>query len=143
MTKTSLTLWLPQAQSSFSRESSLLQRTTKALQQYSAIMASDTFFVGLDCLLPPQCLEIDHVVARHAVGRYSYSKIFIGLAWLADLIGLPSGIGGIMTTLLMELLRSRRREHEADKIGLKRSAKDVQAPRRAREVSWRLERFVP
>jgi hypothetical protein len=51
-------------------------------------------------------------VARHTAERYSYSKILIGLAWLADLIGLPSGIGGIMTTLLMELPHSRQQEYE-------------------------------
>lgn len=52
------------------------------------------------------------VVARHAAERYSYTKIFIALAWLADLIGLPSGVGGIMTTLLMELPHSRKQEYE-------------------------------
>lgn len=51
-------------------------------------------------------------VARHAAERYSYTKIFIALAWLADLIGLPSGVGGIMTTLLMELPHSRKQEYE-------------------------------
>jgi len=55
---------------------------------------------------------IPDVVARHAVERYSYTKIFIALAWLADLIGLPSGVGGIMTTLLMELPHSRKQEYE-------------------------------
>ena len=52
------------------------------------------------------------VVARHTAERYSYTKIFIALAWLADLIGLPSGVGGIMTTLLMELPHSRKQEYE-------------------------------
>jgi hypothetical protein len=51
-------------------------------------------------------------VARHAAERYSYTKIFIALAWLADMIGLPSGVGGIMTTLLMELPHSRKQEYE-------------------------------
>ncbi len=51
-------------------------------------------------------------VARHSVERYSYSKIFIAMAWLADLIGLPSGIGGLATTLLMDLPHSRKQEYE-------------------------------
>ena len=53
-----------------------------------------------------------NVVARHAAERYSYTKILIALAWLADLIGLPSGVGSIMTTLLMELPHSRNQEYE-------------------------------
>jgi metalloendopeptidase OMA1, mitochondrial len=51
-------------------------------------------------------------VARHAAERYSYSKILIAMAWLADTIGLPSGVGGIITTLLMELPHSRKQEYE-------------------------------
>jgi hypothetical protein len=51
-------------------------------------------------------------VARHTAERYSYTKILIALAWLADMIGLPSGVGGIMTTLLMELPHSRKQEYE-------------------------------
>jgi hypothetical protein len=51
-------------------------------------------------------------VARHAAERYSYTKILIAFASLADLIGLPSGLGGIMTTLLMELPHSRQQEYE-------------------------------
>jgi len=82
--------------------------------------------------------EIGHVVARHTVERYSYSKIFIALAWLADLIGLPSGVGGIMTTLLMELPHSRKQEYEADKIGLKLSAKACFDPTAAPEMFKRL-----
>jgi hypothetical protein len=85
----------------------------------------------LDELPHDACLEIGHVgklvkkycmfgtlnyrpdvVARHVAERYSYTKIFIALAWLADAIGLPSGLGGIMTTLLMELPHSRAQEYE-------------------------------
>ncbi|KAI9456016.1 hypothetical protein BJY52DRAFT_1277558 [Lactarius psammicola] len=62
-------------------------------------------------------------VARHSAERYSYSKIFIAMAWLADLVGLPSGVGRLATTLLMDLPHSRKQEYEADKIGLKLSAK--------------------
>jgi hypothetical protein len=79
---------------------------------------------------PDESLEIGHVgklvksggcfgsliiappVARHVAERYSYSKIFIALAWLAEAIGLPSGLGGIMTTLLMDLPHSRTQEYE-------------------------------
>ena len=59
-----------------------------------------------------------HAVARHAAERYSYSKIFIAMAWLAELIGLPYGVGGIMTTLLMELPHSRKQEHEGSCLRL-------------------------
>jgi hypothetical protein len=34
------------------------------------------------------------------------------MAWLADIIGLPSGIGGLATTLLMDLPHSRKQEYE-------------------------------
>jgi hypothetical protein len=58
--------------------------------------------------------RLDHflVVARHTAERYSYSKIFIAMAWLADIVGLPTGIGGLATTLLMELPHSRKQEYE-------------------------------
>ncbi|KAH9981802.1 peptidase family M48-domain-containing protein [Russula compacta] len=79
-----------------------------------------------------------HVVARHAAERYSYTKIFIAMAWLAELIGLPYGVGGIMTTLLMELPHSRKQEHEADKIGMKLSAKACFNPTAAPEMFKRL-----
>jgi hypothetical protein len=52
------------------------------------------------------------VVARHTAERYSYSKIFIAMAWLAEIIGLPTGIGGLATTLLMDLPHSRTQEYE-------------------------------
>ena len=44
--------------------------------------------------------------------RYSYSKIFIALAWMAEAVGLPSGLGRVMTTLLMDLPHSRTQEYE-------------------------------
>ncbi|KAF8259043.1 hypothetical protein EI94DRAFT_1752577 [Lactarius quietus] len=77
-------------------------------------------------------------VARHSAERYSYSKIFIAMAWLADLIGLPSGIGRLATTLLMDLPHSRKQEYEADKIGLKLSAKACFNPTAAPEMFKRL-----
>ncbi|KAH8986768.1 peptidase family M48-domain-containing protein [Lactarius hatsudake] len=82
--------------------------------------------------------EIGHVVARHSAERYSYSKIFIAMAWLADIIGLPSGVGGLATTLLMDLPHSRKQEYEADKIGLKLSAKACFNPTAAPEMFKRL-----
>jgi len=82
--------------------------------------------------------EIGHVVARHAAERYSYSKILIAMAWLADAVGLPSGVGGIITTLLMELPHSRKQEYEADKIGLRLSAKACFDPTAAPEMFKRL-----
>ncbi|KAI9511952.1 peptidase family M48-domain-containing protein [Russula earlei] len=82
--------------------------------------------------------EIGHVVARHAAERYSYSKVLIALAWLADLIGLPFGVGEIMTTLLMELPHSRKQEYEADKIGLNLSARACFDPTAAPEMFKRL-----
>ena len=51
-------------------------------------------------------------VARHSVERYSYTKVLIAFAWLAEMIGLPYGVGNIMTTLLMELPHSRKQEYE-------------------------------
>lgn len=96
--------------------------------------------------------------------RYSYGKIFIALAWLAEVIGLPSGLGGVMTTLLMDLPHSRTQEYEglclllfllakrccgsnkrcylpvADKLGLKLSAKACFDPTAAPEYAS--SRFV-
>jgi hypothetical protein len=34
------------------------------------------------------------------------------MAWLADIVGLPTGIGGLATTLLMDLPHSRTQEYE-------------------------------
>ncbi|KAI0246822.1 peptidase family M48-domain-containing protein [Lactifluus subvellereus] len=82
--------------------------------------------------------EIGHVVARHTAERYSYSKIFFAMAWLADAIGLPSGVGSIITTLLMDLPHSRKQEYEADKIGLRLSAKACFDPTAAPEMFKRL-----
>jgi metalloendopeptidase OMA1, mitochondrial len=103
-------------------------------------------------------------VARHAAERYSYSKILIAMAGLADAIGLPSGVGGIITTLLMDLPHSRKQEYEglclyllisrkyyaltevvhvADKIGLNLSAKACFDPTAAPEcVLFRLDLFI-
>ena len=58
------------------------------------------------------CENNIRAVARHTAERYSYSKIFIAVAWLADIIGLPTGIGGLVTTLLMDLPHSRKQEYE-------------------------------
>ncbi|KAH9169804.1 hypothetical protein EDB89DRAFT_1908314 [Lactarius sanguifluus] len=58
-------------------------------------------------------------ILGHEIGhveRYSYSKIFIAMAWLADIIGLPSGVGGLATTLLMDLPHSRKQEYEAPEM---------------------------
>lgn len=52
------------------------------------------------------------IVARHTAERYSYSKIVIAMAWLADAIGLPYGVGSIITTLVMDLPHSRKQEYE-------------------------------
>ncbi|KAN0137529.1 peptidase family M48 domain containing protein [Lactarius tabidus] len=82
--------------------------------------------------------EIGHVVARHTAERYSYSKIFIAMGWLADIVGLPTGIGGLATTLLMDLPHSRTQEYEADKIGLNLSAKACFNPTAAPEMFKRL-----
>jgi Zn-dependent protease with chaperone function len=77
-------------------------------------------------------------VARHTAERYSYSKVLIAFAWLAELIGLPYGFGNIMSTLLMELPHSRQQEYEADKIGLKLSAKACYDPTGAPSMFKRL-----
>jgi len=82
--------------------------------------------------------EIGHVVARHTAERYSYSKVIIAFAWLAEIIGFPYGFGNIMTTLLMELPHSRKQEYEADKIGLKLSAKACFDPTAAPSMFKRL-----
>ena len=34
------------------------------------------------------------------------------MAWLADAIGLPYGVGSIITTLVMDLPHSRKQEYE-------------------------------
>jgi hypothetical protein len=91
------------------------------------------------------------------VERYSYSKVLIAFAWLAEIIGLPYGFGDILTTLLMELPHSRKQEYEglylflfhrqkkhqrsaplADKIGLKLSAKACFDPAAAPSCGSRL-----
>lgn len=82
--------------------------------------------------------EIGHVVARHTAERYSYSKVLIAFAWIAEMIGLPYGFGDILTTLLMELPHSRKQEYEADKIGLKLSAKACFDPAAAPSMFKRL-----
>ena len=51
-------------------------------------------------------------VARHTAERYSYSKVLIAFASLAEIIGLPNGFGNLLTTLLMELPHSRKQEYE-------------------------------
>jgi hypothetical protein len=81
------------------------------------------------------------------------------LGWLAEIIGLPDGLGKILTTLLMELPHSRKQEYEglylflldrqkkeqsvylplsADQIGLKLSAKACFDPTAAPSCGSRL-----
>ncbi|KAI0289061.1 peptidase family M48-domain-containing protein [Russula brevipes] len=82
--------------------------------------------------------EIGHVVARHAAERFSYAKIIIAIAFLAEAVGLPTGFGQILTKLLVDLPHSRKQEYEADKIGLKLSAKACFDPSAAPEMFKRL-----
>lgn len=69
-----------------------------------------------------ECSASNHVtsiaVARHTAERYSYSKVIIAFAWMAEIIGLPYGFGNIMTTLLMELPHSRKQEYEGSSFHL-------------------------
>lgn len=92
-------------------------------------MVSRPAGISADDLLLTRYIEIGHVgklvqsirftqsrnsiaVARHSAERYSYTKVLIAFAWLAEIIGLPNGFGNILTTLLMELPHSRKQEYE-------------------------------
>lgn len=153
---------------------------SRVLLPYSA-MVSRPAGISADTLLLTRYTEIGHVgelvqstrfasehfnhvksivVARHTAERYSYSKVLIAFAWLAEIVGLPNGFGNILTTLLIELPHSRSQEYEglylflldrqerhqqsvlpaplADKIGLKLSAKACFDPTAAPSCGSRL-----
>ncbi|OBZ73023.1 Mitochondrial metalloendopeptidase OMA1 [Grifola frondosa] len=80
--------------------------------------------------------EIAHVVARHNSERYSSMKVFIFLASIMDLIGIP--LSRFIATVLYELPNSRTQEVEADKIGLKLSSRACFDPSAVPEMFKRL-----
>ncbi|KIJ17256.1 hypothetical protein PAXINDRAFT_179904 [Paxillus involutus ATCC 200175] len=82
--------------------------------------------------------EIGHVVARHAPERYSYSKVFILLAFLLQSIGLDIGVTNLLSKLLLELPNSRTQELEADTIGMQIAARACYDPEAAIEMHKRL-----
>lgn len=101
---------------------------SRVLLPYLA-MVSRPAEISADALLLTRYIEIGHVgklvqsirfaqsrnsiaVARHTAERYSFTRVLIASAWLADMIGIPSGFGEILTKLLMELPHSRTQEHE-------------------------------
>ncbi|KAI0776971.1 peptidase family M48-domain-containing protein [Trametes elegans] len=83
--------------------------------------------------------EIGHAVARHASERYSSAKVFILLATILDLVGIP--FSGFLTSVLFDLPNSRAQELEADKIGLRLSARACFDPEAVPEVFTRLGRL--
>ncbi|KAI0631713.1 peptidase family M48-domain-containing protein [Trametes polyzona] len=80
--------------------------------------------------------EIGHAVARHASERYSSAKVFILLATILDVIGIP--FSSILAQLLFELPNSRAQEMEADKIGLRLSARACYDPEAVPQMFVRL-----
>ncbi|KAI0357145.1 hypothetical protein OH77DRAFT_1422673 [Trametes cingulata] len=83
--------------------------------------------------------EIGHAVARHASERYSSMKVFILLAMLIDLLGFP--LSGFLARVLYDLPNSRAQELEADKIGLRLSARACFDPQAVPEMFKRLGRL--
>ncbi|KAH9850410.1 peptidase family M48-domain-containing protein [Lenzites betulinus] len=65
--------------------------------------------------------EIGHAVARHASESYSGMKVFLFLAAVLEVVGIP--FSSIVTQLLYDLPNSRTMEYEADKIGLRLAAR--------------------
>ncbi|KAI0367886.1 hypothetical protein BV20DRAFT_1023600 [Pilatotrama ljubarskyi] len=83
--------------------------------------------------------EIGHAVARHASERYSSVKIFIILAMALDFLGIP--FSSFIAQLLYDLPNSRAQEFEADKIGLRLSARACFDPQAVPEMFKRLGRL--
>ncbi|KAI8976374.1 peptidase family M48-domain-containing protein [Trametes punicea] len=83
--------------------------------------------------------EIGHAVARHVSERYSSFKVFILLAMLLDFMGIP--FSSLLARLLYDLPNSRSQEFEADKIGLRLSARACFDPEAVPEMFVRLGRL--
>ncbi|KAI0740130.1 peptidase family M48-domain-containing protein [Earliella scabrosa] len=83
--------------------------------------------------------EIGHAVARHASERYSTFKVFIFLAAVLELVGLPFSTWA--ASLLYDLPNSRKQEYEADKIGLRLSSRACFDPAAVPEMFSRLGRL--
>ncbi|RPD56868.1 hypothetical protein L227DRAFT_578532 [Lentinus tigrinus ALCF2SS1-6] len=80
--------------------------------------------------------EIGHSVARHHSERYSSLKVVLALATLLELVGIP--FSGWLTSLLYDLPNSRTQEFEADKIGMRLSARACFDPEAVPEMFVRL-----
>ncbi|TBU26436.1 peptidase family M48-domain-containing protein [Dichomitus squalens] len=80
--------------------------------------------------------EIGHAVARHASERYSSLKVFILLALILDMVGIP--FASATTRLLYDLPNSRTMEYEADKIGIRLSSRACFDPNAVPEMFSRL-----
>ncbi|KAI0665490.1 peptidase family M48-domain-containing protein [Trametes maxima] len=83
--------------------------------------------------------EIGHAVARHASERYSSAKVFILLAMILDVLGIP--FSGFLARVLYDLPNSRKQEFEADKIGLRLSSRACFDPEAIPEMFSRLGRL--
>ncbi|KAI0641727.1 peptidase family M48-domain-containing protein [Trametes meyenii] len=83
--------------------------------------------------------EIGHAVARHASERYSSAKVFILLAMVLDVLGIP--FSGFLARVLYDLPNSRTQEFEADKIGLRLSSRACFDPEAIPEMFSRLGRL--
>ncbi|KAF8516512.1 peptidase family M48-domain-containing protein [Gautieria morchelliformis] len=78
--------------------------------------------------------EIAHVVARHSAERLSSVTVFTSVAFLIDfLLQSTLNIGGLVTTLALQLPNSRKQELEADLIGLTLTARACFDPLAASE----------
>ncbi|KAF7791990.1 hypothetical protein EIP86_003017 [Pleurotus ostreatoroseus] len=82
--------------------------------------------------------EIAHTVARHASERVSSAKIGLAVISLLALMGLDFGLSNLVSTLLLELPNGRKKELEADQIGLRLMSKACYDPRASPEVFARL-----
>ncbi|KAL1942267.1 hypothetical protein VTO73DRAFT_6331 [Trametes versicolor] len=80
--------------------------------------------------------EIGHAVARHVPERYSSAKVFIFLAMLLDVIGIP--FSSFVARILYDLPNSRTQEFEADKIGLRLAARACYDPEAVPQMFDRL-----
>ncbi|KAI0721774.1 peptidase family M48-domain-containing protein [Fomitopsis betulina] len=82
--------------------------------------------------------EIGHAVLRHASERTSSFKILLVLLGALSIIGLDISLSQTVLELLYELPNSRKKELEADKVGLKLMAKACYDPAAAPAMFVRL-----
>ncbi|VDC06658.1 unnamed protein product [Peniophora sp. CBMAI 1063] len=82
--------------------------------------------------------EVAHVVLRHSAESMSSMRIAFLIALAIDLMVGAHGAGGLLTSLIMNLPNSRKKELEADQVGLRLAANACFDPKAAPEVFERL-----